>query len=332
MPTAQRVGFYFGDEVRLPKISEFLLSRQLERMAQPFRSASRTLNRYPWSVHPVLFHIGSLVIPSYGATAAAGVLLALMLATHTARKLGVDPNRIWNLCVLMLFTALVASRLLLVIANWTLLRHHPLWMLSLAMVHHPLLAAIGTVIALAVATVYVRIYHLPFRIIADVLAAPLALGLGFEQIGALLAGSGYGTGAHIPWAITYTDPLAARWSDAPLGVPVHPVQAYAAFGFFAIAVGLLLWLPHRRQHGDLAGLFLAATGVVLFITEFWRDPLGRGAMFGGVIKGPQVAGIVLVLAGAFMLLESRPQRIAVASIPSERAHSASSKIERPSHG
>ena len=283
-------------------------------------------------MHPILFHIGSLVIPSYGAMAAAGVLLVLMFAMRTARKLGVDPNRIWNLCVLMLFTALVGSRLLLVIANWTVLRHHPLWMFSLAMVHHPLLAAIGAVIALAVAAVYVRIYHLRFRTTADVLAAPLALGLAFEQIGALLAGSGYGTGAHVPWAVTYTDPLAARWSDAPLGIPVHPVQAYAALGFFAIASGLLLGLPHRRQHGDLAGLFLAATGVVLFITEFWRDPLGRGAMFGGVIKGPQVAGIILVLAGASMLLESRPQRIAVASALVEASPSALSEIERPSHG
>ena len=283
-------------------------------------------------MHPVLFHIGSLVIPSYGATAAAGVLLALMLAMPTARKLGTDPNRIWNLCIVMLFTALVGSRLLLVIANWAVLRQHPLWMLSLAMVHHPLLAAIGTVIALAVAAVYVRIYHLPFRTTADVLAAPLALGLAFEQLGALLAGSGYGTGALVPWAVTYTDPLAARWSDAPLGIPVHPVQAYAALGFFAVACGLLIWLPHRRQHGDLAGLFLAATGIVLFITEFWRDPLGRGALFGGVVKGPQIAGVFLVLAGAFMLLESRPQRIAVASNPIERTHSAPSEIERPSHG
>ncbi len=283
-------------------------------------------------MHPVLFHIGSVVIPSYGATAAVGVLLGLMLALYTARKLGIDPNQIWNLCILMLFTALVGSRLLLVIANWTVLRHHPLWMLSLAMIHHPLLAAIGAAIALVVAAVYARVYHLPFRITADVLAAPVALGLGLEQIGALLAGSGYGTGAQVPWAVVYTDPLAARWSDAPLGIPVHPVQAYAALGFFAIAVGLLLWLPHRRQHGDLAGLFLITTGIVLYITEFWRDPLGRGALFGGMIKGPQVAGIVLVLAGASMLLESKSQRIAILSTPTERSPSAPPEIERPSHG
>ena len=283
-------------------------------------------------MHPVLFHIGSLVIPSYGATAAVGVLLGLMLAMRTARKIGVDPNRIWSLCILMLFIALAGSRLFLVIANWTVLRHHPLWILSLAMIHHPLLAGIGALIALAVAGVYARVTHLTLRVTADALAAPAALGLGVEQIGALLSGSGYGTGAHVPWAITYTDPLVARWSDVPLGVPVHPVQAYAALGFFAIAIGLLRWLPHRRQRGDLAGLFLVATGTLLFITEFWRDPYGRGALVGGVIKGPQGAGIALVLAGAALLLESTSQRIAVASATIERSPSAHPEIERQSHG
>jgi phosphatidylglycerol:prolipoprotein diacylglycerol transferase len=260
-------------------------------------------------VHPVLFHIGALVIPSYGAVAALGLLLALMLALHIARQLRVDPNRIWNLSILMLFTALVGSRLLLVIANWAVLRSHPLWILSVAMVHHPLLAGIASLIAFAVAAVYAGLHHMPFRLTADVLAAPVALGLGFEQIGALLAGSGYGTGAHVPWAIIYTDPLAARWSDAPLGIPVHPVQAYAAICFIALATGLVLWLPHRRQHGELAGLFLIAEGVILYVTEFWRDPLGRGALFGGILKGPQLAGILFVLGGAALLLERPSQRI-----------------------
>jgi phosphatidylglycerol---prolipoprotein diacylglyceryl transferase len=286
-------------------------------------------------VHPVLFHVGPLVIPSYGVTAAVGVLLALMLALHTARKLHIDPNKIWNLCILMLFTALAGSRLLLVIANWTVLRHHPLWMLGLAMVHHPLLAAIGSLIALAVAAFYTVWHRLPFRSTADVLAAPAALGLAFERFGALLAGSGYGTGAHVPWSITYTDPLAERWSGAPLYIPVHPVQAYVALCFLAIAIGLVLWLPQRRQHGDLAGIFLMTTGAVLFITEFWRDPIGRGTLFRGVLKGPQVAGIVFVIAGAWLLLERTSQRIAVASVPVPAiapSPSVPSDIERPSHG
>jgi phosphatidylglycerol---prolipoprotein diacylglyceryl transferase len=280
-------------------------------------------------VHPVLFHIGALIIPSYGAAAALGLLLALMLALRIARRLGSDPNRIWNLCILMLFTALVGSRLLLVVANWKILHSHPLWILSIATVHHPFLAATAALIAFAVAAVYAGLHRMSLRATADVLAAPVALGLAFEQIGALLAGAGYGTGTHLPWAIIYTDPLAARWSDAPLGIPVHPVQAYAAICFSLIVTILVLWLPHHRQKGDLAGLCLLATGVTLYITEFWRDPIGRGAMFNGILKGPQLAAIIFVLGGAALLLDRPSQRIPVAHTAAEPAPTASSE---PTHG
>lgn len=232
-----------------------------------------------------------------------------MMAVRIARRIGVDHNRIWNLCILMLFTALVGSRLLLVAANWNVLRSHPLWVLSIATVHHPLVAGIAALIASAVAAVYAGLHRMRYRVTADVLAAPLAVGLAFEQVGALLAGSGYGTGTRLPWAVIYTDPLAARWSDAPLGIPVHPVQAYAAICFSLIAAGLILWLPHRRQNGELAGLFLIATGVVMYITEFWRDPIGRGAILHGFLKGPQIASIVLVLGGAALLLDRPMEQV-----------------------
>jgi phosphatidylglycerol---prolipoprotein diacylglyceryl transferase len=266
-------------------------------------------------VHPVLFSIGSIIIPAYGALAALGVLFALMLAQRTARIAAIDPNKIWNLCIIALFTALAGSRILLVIVNWGVVRSRPLWVLNLAMIHHPMLSAAGAILAVVVAALYARSQRLPVRATADVLAAPVALGLAFEQFGALMAGSGYGTGTTARWAVIYTNPLAARWSGAPLGIPVHPVQAYAAFAFLAVAVFLLIWLPNRRQQGDVAGLCLMATGVVVYITEFWRDPVGRGALFRGVLKGPQAAGIVLVVAGALVLLEQKPWRIADPSAP-----------------
>lgn len=270
-------------------------------------------------MHPVLFHVGAFVIPSYGALAAIGVLVALTLALYTARRLQLDPNKIWNLCIIVLFTALIGSRLLLIVANWSTMRHHPMWILGLAMIHNPVLAAIGILAALAAALFYGIGHHLPFRTTSDVLAPPIALAIAFEQLGALLAGSGYGTGTNLPWAIRYTDPLAERWSGAPLDIPVHPVQAYAAICFLLIALALLFLLPRRRQNGDLAGIFLMAAGVVLYITEFWRDPIGRGAIFRGFLKAPQAAGIVMLLAGALLLLERKSERVVAPSASVEPA-------------
>jgi phosphatidylglycerol:prolipoprotein diacylglycerol transferase len=133
--------------------------------------------------------------------------------------------------------------------------------------------------------------------------------MAFEQWGALLAGSGYGTeagkGWAARWAVTYADPLAAHWSGAPLGVALHPVQAYAALAFLTLSIFLLFWLPYRRQPGDVAGFLLLGAGVAIFFTEFWRDAAGRGALLGGALDGPQAAAIFLVLAGGLALLERK---------------------------
>ena len=241
-----------------------------------------------------------------------GVLVALALALRTARITGINAGQVWNLCVVALFSGLLGSRLLLVALNWTDLRLHPSWMLGLAMIHHPLLSCFGALTAVLAAIFYGRWQGLPLWTTADALAAPLALGMAFEQFGTLLAGSGYGveaTGASARWAGTYTHPLAAIWSGTPLGVGLHPVQAYAALAFLSLSVFLLVWLPCRRQPGDGIGLSLMMGGVAVFMTEFWRDPEGRGALAGGALNGPQVAAAVLVAVGGLALLERKPPEV-----------------------
>ena len=256
-------------------------------------------------MHPVLFHIGALLVPSYGACAALGALAALLLAQRTARIVGVNPAQVWSLSILSLFAAALVQRITLVILNWSDLGRHPRWLLALSLIHHPLLASVGTLAALTVAFVYARRRHMPLAATADALAAPLTLGLAFEQFGELLAGSGYGTDAGVRWAVTYTDPLAARWSGTPLGIPLHPVQTYAALAFLTLSVFLLVWLPARRRAGDVAGLCLVGMGVVIYITELWRDPEGRGSFISGALDGPQLAAILFVLVGAVILLERK---------------------------
>jgi phosphatidylglycerol---prolipoprotein diacylglyceryl transferase len=296
LPTAQWVGFLFSSLVFL------------------FHSREKISFSY---VHPVFFHIGPILVPSYGVMAALGILLALTLLLRTARIAGVNPNQLWNLSIVALFAALAGSRILLVVLNWTVVRSHPAWLLGLAMVHHPLLAGAGAVFALAAAVPYALWQRLPLAPTADALAPPLALALACEQIGALLAGSGYGTETTARWAVVYTHPLAARWSGAPLFIPVHPVQAYAAFAFMAIFLVLFFGMPHRRQPGDVAGIGLLAAGAAIYFTEFWRDPEGRGSVFNGLLDGPQIAALFFVVTGALALRQRPSPRIHASTVPEQ---------------
>jgi phosphatidylglycerol:prolipoprotein diacylglycerol transferase len=258
-------------------------------------------------VYPVLFHIGAILIPAYGAMAALGVVLALFLAQRTAVVAGLNAGQIWILCVVALFSALVV-RVLLLAANWSELRAHPSWVLGLAMIHHPLLAAAGALAGGGMALMFARRRRLPLGTTADALAAPLVLGLALEQVGALLAGAEFGTETGVRWAVTYTNPLAARWSGTPLGIPLQPVQAYSSLAFLTLSIFLVVWLPARRQQGDVAGLGLMGTGISIFITELWRDPEGRGVVLAGALDGPQVAAILMVLAGGLVLRERIARR------------------------
>jgi phosphatidylglycerol:prolipoprotein diacylglycerol transferase len=146
---------------------------------------------------------------------------------------------------------------------------------------------------------------MPALATADALAAPIALGLACEQLGALLAGSGYGTEASVPWAVIYQSPAAALWSGTPLGIPLHPVQAYAALAFLTLGTLLLVWLPGRRREGDIAGICLMGMGAAIYLTELWRDPEGRGDLLKGALDGPQIAALVMVIVGAWILLERK---------------------------
>jgi phosphatidylglycerol:prolipoprotein diacylglycerol transferase len=240
-----------------------------------------------------------------------GVLLALALAQFTSKKVGLDPRHAWNMLVLAVFADIAASRLTLIVLNLSDLRRHPTWLLSVAMVHHPLLAAIGILAGVLAILFYVRWARLLLRAVADCLAAPVALGYAFEQFGALLAGSDFGRDSESASrlvAITYTSPLAAQWSGTPLGVPLYPVQGYAAAGSLVLAALLLACFRTRgRLSGDLAGIWLLGAGVLLFLTELLRDWEGRGVLLGGSVDAPQLVGLGLVLAGGLLLFHWRPR-------------------------
>ena len=69
----------------------------------------------------------------------------------------------------------------------------------------------------------------------------------------------------------------------------------------------------------MAGAALIGIGAPLYLTEFWRDPEGRGQLFHGALDVPQMAAVVLVLLGAWMLRErksAQPQE----TIPQESVH------------
>ena len=71
------------------------------------------------------------------------------------------------------------------------------------------------------------------------IAPGIAFGHVVGRLGCFMAGCCYGHETNVPWAVTFTNPLARENVGTPLGVPLHPTQLYEA-GVEAIILGLLL--------------------------------------------------------------------------------------------
>jgi phosphatidylglycerol---prolipoprotein diacylglyceryl transferase len=245
-------------------------------------------------VHPRLFQFGHIAIPTYGAFTALALIAALAAAMHFARRLGLDPNKIWNLSLIGILTTLIGARLLLVVAHFRVFREHPFWILGLTGVHDFWIVPLSVLLGVAAAVLYSLSEGLPLLRVADSLAPAAALAVAINRIGAFVAGLDFGMPARLPWSVTYTSRIAALWYRTPLGLPLHPVQLYDAEVSLMVFALLIWWLP-RRQDGELAGAWLFLSGLTGFFLAFYRGEAGQAGFSQSIAVGAVIMGAALWL-------------------------------------
>jgi phosphatidylglycerol:prolipoprotein diacylglycerol transferase len=228
-------------------------------------------------VHPRLFQFGSIAIPTSAVFTAIAIVAALFTARATARRLEIDPEKIWDLSIIGVLTALFGPRLILIFTNWNEFLAHPLWLIGVLRVRSEVATVGGIAVAIAITCAFVFFTRMPFRRTLDALAPSLALGLAIASLGAFAGGSDFGTPTNLPWAITYTTRLASLWNGAPLGTPLHPVQIYAALAELCIFALLLAMIAKQEtwkiRDGEMMGAWLFFCGVSSFLLNFLRGDL-----------------------------------------------------------
>jgi phosphatidylglycerol---prolipoprotein diacylglyceryl transferase len=260
-------------------------------------------------MHPVLFHIGSLTIYSYGVLVATGVIVGLFVARWQARKLALDPDRIWNVGIYMVLIALLGSKLWLVLGDLPYYWHFPREIFSYATLQSGGDIFGGVVFGLLFIILYARRQKLGYLALADAFAAPLALGHAIGRVGCFCAGCCWGKPTNLPWGIVFTNPLAAQLVGTPLNVRLHPTELYEA-GAELINFLLLVWLGRRQKFtGELFAAWMILYGFERGIIEFFRGDPGRGMMFGGAISFMQIVSVLLIAFGAWLFLRSRSQAL-----------------------
>jgi phosphatidylglycerol---prolipoprotein diacylglyceryl transferase len=249
---------------------------------------------------PVLLHIGSLTVYSYGVLVAAGVLLGLWYARLQAAQHGLNPDDVWNLGIYMVLVALIVAKVWLVLSTWDYYRANPREIFSMTVLQSGGTFYGGVVGAMATIIIYTHVKKIPILPLLDTFAFAVPLGHSIGRLGCLLAGCCYGKPTSVPWAITFKNELAEQIAGTPLHTPLHPTQLYESAAEFLNFL-IIVWLARRQRFtGQLVGTYFLLYGFERGTIEFFRGDPGRTLMFHNSVSLMQIVSVALVLTGALL--------------------------------
>jgi phosphatidylglycerol:prolipoprotein diacylglycerol transferase len=255
-------------------------------------------------VHPRLLTTPFFTIYTFGVLLATAYLAALWWLVRAARRAHVDVEAVTSLGTWAIVGALVGAKVLLLarsIGESGLSATDPWSLASSAGDFYG--GFIGGVVAAAL--FFWRHRTIPFWLVADLAAPAIALGQAIGRIGCFMAGDDYGRPTTVPWAVTFTNPEAARIGGAPLGVPLHPVQLYESL-VCALLFVVLLRLERRRHHeGDVILAYTMLYAAARFVLEFYRGDPDRGFVFGGLLSTSQFIGVIMFVLAAILWVRRR---------------------------
>jgi phosphatidylglycerol:prolipoprotein diacylglycerol transferase len=215
-------------------------------------------------VHPILFHLGSFPVHSYGVMIALAFLAGLWTATRRARRENISGECIADITLWLMVGAILGARTVYVATYWREeFADQPFS--EIFMIQHGGLVYYGGLIGAIIAgAIFIRWKKLPLWKTADVLAPSIALGNVFGRIGCLLNGCCYGRACSFPWAIHFPA------NHATGGAPVHPTEIYDAVLNFGVYLFLAWLFRSKKFDGQIFATYLLCYAVTRSFVEYFR--------------------------------------------------------------
>ncbi len=148
---------------------------------------------------------------------------------------------------------------------------------------------------------------------------PLVHGIG--RIACLLGGCCFGSECSpgLPWAVTYTNPLAAKLNGTPLYSPRHPAPVYEFLAeMINFAICYAIW-RRKPKPWQIISTWSVLYGIERFIIELFRSD-ARGQY--GWLTTSQWISVLMVLGGSaalfFLVRKSAPKAEVAAEQPAPR--------------
>ena len=243
----------------------------------------------------------ALLVPGWFACIGVAWLVVSLLTLRAAGRRGDDVAALAVVLAVVYAAALVGGIALpaLVSAAGALWSGHGLRLRWSGMVSYAGFACGAVALVVALRRSALR----PARA-ADLLAAPLGIGLCVGRLGCFLAGCDYGQVSSLPWAVRFPagtaawrDHVRAGWISPQReeSLPVHPTQVYEgllglALCAAALVVGRTAWA--RRGEGRVFAVVAGGYALGRIAIENARGDIGRG-LFGPWSSAQIVCALVL---------------------------------------
>jgi len=259
-------------------------------------------------MYPILFRIGSFPVNTYGVFLALAFLCAIFVTVRLAARDGLPKEKIYDLCLWLLLSSLVGSKLLMLFTEPEY-RANPKLLFSLDFLRSGGVFYGGLIGALLTGFFLMRRWKLPWWKTADACAPGIALGNFFGRQGCFSAGCCWGKPTTLPWGVQFTE-AGHEITGVPTGVHLHPTQLYESFTML-IVFFFLLWLHKKKKFsGQVILAYAVIYATVRFLIEFVRDDprgdiLGLTTLTG--LSTSQLIGLVVGV-GALILLIVRWRR------------------------
>ena len=258
-------------------------------------------------MHPRLLTTPLFTVHSFGLLLAFAYMTAFWWLIRQGRRNGLDVDLLSSLGFSAIVGAIIGAKTLMILRDLPEYTAAPSQLFSLSVITSAGDFYGGFIGALIASAIFFRRHpRLPFWRTADLCGPAIALGQAIGRIGCLMAGDDYGRPTTLPWAVTFTDPDAARIGGAPLGVPLHPVQLYESIVCLVLLAVLVQLSRRKRFDGEVILAYTALYAMARFVLEFFRGDADRGFVLGGLLSTSQfIAAIVGPAAVVLWLMRGR---------------------------
>ena len=242
-----------------------------------------------------------ITIYSFGTFIVIAFLVSAFFARQRAHKrLGLDKERVFNVCFALLFLGLAGARLLYAFIHHEEFRQKPM---SFLKIWEGGLTFYGGLFVgiLWLAWYLSRKPEMKGFAFADVLALGTSLAIFVGRWASFLSGENYGKPSDVAWAVTF--PIDPASQAKPQGVGLHPTQLYDAGAELLIMIFLLVTERRGRPFaGRTFWLYMLLYAISRYIIEIYRGD-ERGMIAG--FSTSQFVSILLVPLSIIMLLRLR---------------------------